>query len=189
MSAQPPSPDWPGHRPGQHVDVRLTAAESYFIASPPERPGIELVVERLDDGEVSPYLTDVLRTGGLLELRGPVGGYFVWPTGTDGPVQLIADAPALVVRCPNCAGVVLRYASSGSRLRLDLTGARLLTVTLPANGSVEGIGRHHQGLAWPRSTCNLDSTSGQTRSLKAPSRRYVFQRRRFGPSVGARPAE
>ncbi len=89
-------PDWAGHLPGQHVDVRLTAADgytaqrSYSIASAPEQPGIELVVERLEDGEVSPYLTDVLRAGDLLELRGPIGGYFVWPTGTAGPVQLIA---------------------------------------------------------------------------------------------------
>jgi ferredoxin-NADP reductase len=89
-------PDWAGHLPGQHVDVRLTAADgytaqrSYSIASASEQSGIELVVERLEDGEVSPYLTDVLRVGDLLELRGPIGGYFVWPTGTAGPVQLIA---------------------------------------------------------------------------------------------------
>ncbi|HEV7450268.1 MAG TPA: ferredoxin reductase [Pseudonocardiaceae bacterium] len=95
-------PDWSGHLPGQHVDVRLTAADgytaqrSYSIASPPQRPGIELVVERLEEGEVSPYLTDVLRAGDLLELRGPVGGYFVWPTGTDGPVQLIAGGSGVV---------------------------------------------------------------------------------------------
>jgi ferredoxin-NADP reductase len=82
--------------------VRLTAADgytaqrSYSIASPPQRPGIELVVERLDDGEVSPYLTDVLRAGDLVELRGPIGGYFVWPTGTDGPVQLIAGGSGVV---------------------------------------------------------------------------------------------
>ena len=94
LSLRPP--DWSGHLPGQHVDVRLTAADgytaqrSYSIASAPAEPGIELVVERLDDGEVSPYLTDVLRAGDLLELRGPIGGYFVWPTATAGPVQLIA---------------------------------------------------------------------------------------------------
>ncbi|MDQ4105095.1 MAG: ferredoxin reductase [Actinomycetota bacterium] len=94
--------DWAGHLPGQHVDVRLTAADgytaqrSYSIASAPERPGIELVVERLDDGEVSPYLTDVLRTGDLLELRGPIGGHFIWPTATTGPVQLIAGGSGVV---------------------------------------------------------------------------------------------
>src|ERR671933_225332 len=78
-------PTWPGHRAGQHVDVRLTAEDgyqaerSYSIASPPEEhPRVTLTVERLDDGEVSPYLTEELRVGDQLELRGPIGGYFVW---------------------------------------------------------------------------------------------------------------
>jgi ferredoxin-NADP reductase len=95
-------PDWPGHRAGQHLDVRLTAPDgytaqrSYSIASAPEEPGVDLVVERLDDGEVSPYLTDVLTTGDLLELRGPIGGYFVWPERPDVPVQLIAGGSGVV---------------------------------------------------------------------------------------------
>ena len=87
-------PEWPGHLPGQHVDVRLTAADgyqaqrSYSIASAPDGSRVELTVERLADGEVSPYLTDELRPGNLLELRGPIGGWFVWrPGGTD-PVLL-----------------------------------------------------------------------------------------------------
>jgi ferredoxin-NADP reductase len=111
-------PDWSGHLPGQHVDVRLTAPDgytaqrSYSIASPPERPGIELIVERLEDGEVSPYLTDVLRAGDLLELRGPVGGYFVWPSGTDGPVQLIAGGSGVV---PFLSMLGHHRASGGSR--------------------------------------------------------------------------
>jgi ferredoxin-NADP reductase len=74
-------PTWPGHRAGQHVDVRLTAEDgyqaerSYSIASPPEEhPRVTLTVERLDDGEVSPYLTEELRVGDKLELRGPIGG-------------------------------------------------------------------------------------------------------------------
>ena len=76
--------DWPGHRAGQHVDIRLTAEDgyvaerSYSIASAPEDEHVVLTVERLDDGEVSPYLTDELRSGDELELRGPIGGYFVW---------------------------------------------------------------------------------------------------------------
>jgi ferredoxin-NADP reductase len=95
-------PDWPGHRPGQHVDLRLTAEDgytaqrSYSIASAPEQPGIDLVIERLPDGEVSPYLTDELRVGDLLEVRGPIGGYFVWPEGGDRPVQLIAGGSGVV---------------------------------------------------------------------------------------------
>ena len=77
-------PAWRGHGAGQHVDVRLTAEDgyqaerSYSIASPAEGARVELTVERLDDGEVSPYLTDELRPGDQIELRGPIGGYFVW---------------------------------------------------------------------------------------------------------------
>jgi ferredoxin-NADP reductase len=95
-------PDWPGHLPGQHVVVRLTAEDgytaqrSYSLASPPDVPQLHLTVERLDGGEVSPYLTDELRRGDLLELRGPIGGYFVWSVAADRadgeqrPVQLVA---------------------------------------------------------------------------------------------------
>jgi ferredoxin-NADP reductase len=87
---------WAGHLPGQHVDVRLTAPDeyqaqrSYSIASAPESPTVDLVVQRLEDGEVSPYLTDGLRTGDQLELRGPIGGYFVWHAELDSPLQLVA---------------------------------------------------------------------------------------------------
>jgi ferredoxin-NADP reductase len=89
-------PDWQGHHAGQHVDVRLTAEDgyqaerSYSIASAPEDPHLVLTVERLDDGEVSPYLTDVLMPGDELELRGPIGGYFIWEESPGGPVLLIA---------------------------------------------------------------------------------------------------
>ena len=78
------APGWPGHRAGQHVDVRLTAEDgyqaqrSYSIASAPEDGHLVLTVERIDDGEVSPYLIDVVQVGDQLELRGPIGGYFVW---------------------------------------------------------------------------------------------------------------
>jgi ferredoxin-NADP reductase len=83
-------PGWRGHRAGQHVDVRLTAEDgyqaqrSYSIASAPDGTRVELTVERLDDGEVSPYLTDELRPGDQIELRGPVGGYFVWEPAQGG---------------------------------------------------------------------------------------------------------
>ena len=95
-------PDWPGHVAGQHVDVRLTAPDgytaqrSYSIASPPEQAEVDLIVERLDDGEVSPYLTDELRTGDQIELRGPIGGFFIWPEHSDTPVQLIAGGSGVV---------------------------------------------------------------------------------------------
>jgi len=95
-------PGWPGHRAGQHVDVRLTADDgyqaerSYSIASAPEDPRIALTVLRLDDGEVSPYLNDVLRSGDRLELRGPIGGYFVWNVALGGPLLLVAGGSGVV---------------------------------------------------------------------------------------------
>ncbi len=93
---------WPGHLPGQHVDVRLTAADgystqrSYSIASAPDGTRLELTVQRLDDGEVSPYLTQVLRPGDPLELRGPIGGWFVWHPEDATPVLLAAGGSGVV---------------------------------------------------------------------------------------------
>jgi ferredoxin-NADP reductase len=95
-------PGWPGHRAGQHVDVRLTAEDgyrterSYSIATAPEHPHLALTIERLDDGEVSPYLVDELRAGDTLELRGPIGGYFVWSVGDGGPLLLVAGGSGIV---------------------------------------------------------------------------------------------
>src|ERR1051325_895381 len=92
-------PDWPGHRAGQDVDVRLTAEDgyqterSYSIASPPEDRQLSLTVERLEEGEVSPYLTEEIRAGDQLEIRGPIGGYFVWEVGTGGPSLLTPGGP------------------------------------------------------------------------------------------------
>jgi ferredoxin-NADP reductase len=95
-------PGWPGHRAGQHVDVRLTAEDgyqserSYSIASAPEEPHLALTIERLDDGEVSPYLADELRAGDQIELRGPIGGYFVWDISLAGPLFLVAGGSGIV---------------------------------------------------------------------------------------------
>jgi ferredoxin-NADP reductase len=96
-------PDWPGHLAGQHVDVRLTASDgysavrSYSIASAPNpEKRVELTVERLPDGEVSPYLTQELVIGDRLELRGPIGGWFVWRTGQTEAIQLIAGGSGMV---------------------------------------------------------------------------------------------
>jgi ferredoxin-NADP reductase len=95
-------PDWEGHKAGQHVDVRLTAPDgyqaqrSYSIASAPEDERLVLTVDRLDDGEVSPYLTDVLEVGDRLELRGPIGGYFTWEARDGGPLLLVAGGSGVV---------------------------------------------------------------------------------------------
>jgi ferredoxin-NADP reductase len=94
-------PGWEGHKAGQHVDVRLTAEDgyqaqrSYSIASAPEDERLVLTVERLDDGEVSPYLTDVLMAGDKLELRGPIGGYFTWEAGDGGPLFLVGGGSGI----------------------------------------------------------------------------------------------
>src|SRR5215470_8616602 len=99
-------PDWTTHLAGQHVDVRLTAEDgyqaqrSYSIASPPGDKHLMLMVERIEDGEVSPYLTDELRVGDRIELRGPIGGYFVWDANDErnnnSPLFLIAGGSGIV---------------------------------------------------------------------------------------------
>jgi ferredoxin-NADP reductase len=125
-------PRWTPHRPGQHYDVRLVAPDgyqaqrSYSIASAPERAGVvELTVERLEDGEVSTYLTDVLVVGDEVEVRGPIGGYFVWDVTMGGPLLLVAGGSGVV---PLMAMLRHRKAA-GAR-----TPARLLySVSAPAN--------------------------------------------------------
>jgi ferredoxin-NADP reductase len=95
-------PTWQGHRAGQHVDIRLTAEDgyqaqrSYSIASPPTAGALELTVERIEDGEVSPYLTDEARPGDLFEVRGPIGGYFVWEPDAGGDVLLVGGGSGVV---------------------------------------------------------------------------------------------
>jgi ferredoxin-NADP reductase len=116
-------PDWPGHRAGQHVDVRLTAEDgyqaqrSYSIASAPEDGRLAITVERLPDGEVSEYLVGELRRGDMLELRGPIGGYFVWEASSDGPLLLVGGGSGVV---PLMCMLRHRQASDGT------AGARLL---------------------------------------------------------------
>ncbi len=109
-------PDWPGHRVGQHVDIRLTAEDgyqaqrSYSIASGPEDSQLVLTVERLNDGEVSPYLVDELRPGDQIELRGPIGGYFVWEASLGGPLVLVAGGSGIVP-----LRAILRHWAAGAR--------------------------------------------------------------------------
>jgi ferredoxin-NADP reductase len=96
-------PGWTGHRPGQHVDLRLTAEDgysverSYSIASEPERAGaVDITVERIEGGEVSPFLHEVVVPGDRLEVRGPIGGYFVWEAALGGPLLLVAGGSGVV---------------------------------------------------------------------------------------------
>jgi ferredoxin-NADP reductase len=96
------APGWDGHRPGQHVDVRLTAEDgyqterSYSLAAPADGERLVLTVEELADGEVSPFLTEELRPGDRFELRGPIGGYFVWDGSAGGPLHLVAGGSGIV---------------------------------------------------------------------------------------------
>jgi ferredoxin-NADP reductase len=115
-------PGWPGHRAGQHVDVRLTADDgyqaqrSYSIASAADGARVELTVERIDDGEVSPYLTEEARAGDRFELRGPVGGYFVWDPNPAGAVLLVGAGSGVV---PLMA-MVRQRAANGDAVRTCL---------------------------------------------------------------------
>jgi ferredoxin-NADP reductase len=116
-------PGWPGHRAGQHVDVRLTAEEgyqaqrSYSVASAPEDPHVSITVELLPDGEVSSYLVGEVRRGDQLELRGPIGGYFVWEAWMAAPLLLVAGGSGIA---PLMAMLRHREASGAS------VGARLV---------------------------------------------------------------
>jgi ferredoxin-NADP reductase len=95
-------PGWSGHIPGQHLDLRLTAPDgyqaqrSYSIATPADGERVTITVELVDDGEVSPFLIEEVRVGDRLELRGPIGGYFVWAPGQGGPLQLLAGGSGIV---------------------------------------------------------------------------------------------
>jgi ferredoxin-NADP reductase len=115
-------PGWGGHRAGQHVDVRLTAEDgyqaqrSYSIASAPDESALMLTVQRLEDGEVSPYLVDVLAPGDPLELRGPIGGYFVWEAALGGPLLLIGGGSGIVP----LRAIAEHHAAIGSEVALRI---------------------------------------------------------------------
>jgi ferredoxin-NADP reductase len=137
-------PDWAGHRAGQHLDVRLTAEDgyraerSYSIASAPGEQ-LAITVERLEDGEVSPYLTEELQVGDELELRGPIGGYFVWEPSDHSPLTLLAGGSGVVP-----LRSILRY-----RLRTGSdVPARLLysSRALPDVIYRDELGQHHDGV-------------------------------------------
>jgi ferredoxin-NADP reductase len=140
-------PGWPGHRAGQHVDVRLTAEDgyqaqrSYSIASAPEDTHIAVTVERLDDGEVSPYLVDEVRMGDQVEVRGPIGGWFTWNVWQGGPLLLVAGGSGLA---PLMAMVRdRRHAGSDAEIRVLVSAKThedlLYAAELDSAGAEEGV--------------------------------------------------
>jgi ferredoxin-NADP reductase len=135
-------PGWHGHRAGQHVDVRLTAEDgyqaqrSYSIASAPEDRHLVLTVQRLEDGEVSPYLVDVLQPGDDLELRGPIGGYFLWESSLGGPLLLLAGGSGIVP----LRAIARHHAASGSRIPLRLLYSARSLEDVIYRGELERLG-------------------------------------------------
>jgi ferredoxin-NADP reductase len=142
------APGWPGHQPGQHVDIRLTADDgyvaerSYSIATPIDGTRITITVERLDGGEVSPYLVDQLRIGDKVELRGPIGGWFVWTPDLGGPLFLAAGGSGLA---PLMAMVRARVASGNDVPVRLLVSARTADEVIYA-AELEAIARDHPGV-------------------------------------------
>jgi len=191
-------PGWPGHRAGQHVDVRLTAQDgyqaerSYSIASAPEGASLVLTVERLADGEVSPYLVDEVRAGDVMELRGPIGGYFAWDVADGGPLLLVGGGSGVVplmamLRHREAAGadvpvhVLLSWRSAQDAIyadELDRIGAagdgvaitQTLTRTRPPGWAGE-TGRVSRDLlarvAWPAADRPLAFVCGPTGFVEA----------------------
>jgi len=142
-------PEWIPHRPGQHYDVRLTAPDgyqaqrSYSIASEPERSGeIDLTIELLDDGEVSSYLHQELRQGDQVEVRGPIGGYFVWEADMGGPLFLVAGGSGVV---PLMA-MIRHRAARQSRVPTRLLFSSRSADEIIYAGELEKLQAAHNGL-------------------------------------------
>jgi ferredoxin-NADP reductase len=173
-------PGWPGHVAGQHVDVRLTAEDgyqaqrSYSIASAPESPDLELTVEELEDGEVSPYLVEAAEVGDQFELRGPIGGYFTWTAATGGPLLLVAGGSGVV---PLMAMIRHRRAAgSDADARLLLSVKTRADIIYRSELEASGVGLHV--------TLTRESPAdwaGDTRRIDAEMLRAV------GPPPQARP--
>jgi ferredoxin-NADP reductase len=214
------APDWAGHRAGQHVDVRLTAEDryqaqrSYSIASAPEDDHLALTIEEIGDGEVSPYLTQELRAGDELELRGPIGGWFVWDGTESGPLLLFAGGSGVV---PLRAMLRHRAATSNSTPARLVYSARSLDdviyrdelersapdveVELALTRSWPEDWTGHRGrvddalleaVAWPSSQAPATYICGPTGFVEAISRQMIerghdpgrIKTERFGPTSG-----
>jgi ferredoxin-NADP reductase len=163
-------PEWPGHLAGMHVDVRLTADDgyqaerSYSIASPPEDASVAITVQRIDDGEVSPYLTDELRVGDPLELRGPIGGYFTWHVDDGGPLLLVGGGSGLV---PLMAMLRHRRCESSKADTRLLLSARTLAVVLYADELTQAATDDGVAIHYTLTSEQKDQWQGWTRRVDA----------------------
>jgi ferredoxin-NADP reductase len=162
-------PDWPGHRAGQHVDVRLTgedgyqAQRSYSIASAPEAANLSIAVERVENGEVSPYLVETVGPGDRFELRGPIGGYFVWTAAMAGPLFLIAGGSGIA---PLMA--MLRHrAAAGSTVPVRLLYSSRTFDDIIFRGELERLAAPGSGLdvAYALTRLRPPGWSGETRRI------------------------
>ena len=141
--------DWPGHDAGQHVDVRLTAPDgyqaqrSYSIASAPEDERLVLTVQRLDDGEVSPYLAGELRVGDQIELRGPIGGHFTWRASDGGPLLLVAGGSGLVPLMAMLRHRAAQGSAADARLLVSAQSWEDVLYRDELSGFDEGVRVHH----------------------------------------------
>lgn len=161
------SPGWPGHLPGQHIDIRLTAEDgyqaqrSYSIATPEEGDLLTITVELIEEGEVSPYLTEDLSVGDQIEIRGPIGGYFVWDPDHGEPVQLVGGG----------SGVVPLMAMLRAKVRTEddspfryLSSARSHEDLLFRN-ELEAIGSHDVGVTHTLTRSHPEDWNGPTRRV------------------------
>lgn len=177
---------WPGHLAGQHVDVRLTAADgyqaqrSYSIASAPEEAGVALTVERLPDGEVSKFLTDELRVGDPLELRGPLGGYFTWTVDQGGPLALLAGGSGVV---PLMA-MVRHRAARGSSIQTHLLCSSRTEEDVIYRGELERVAARNDGLSVTH-TLTRGAPAGWRGQTRRIDRRMLLE---VLPGADARPA-
>jgi ferredoxin-NADP reductase len=176
---------WPGHVAGQHADVRLTADDgyqaerSYSIASAPEDPAVALTIERIDDGEVSPYLAGEARAGDQFELRGPIGGHFTWRAEEGGPLLMVAGGSGLV---PLMA--MLRHrAAAGSDAETVLLVSSRTAEDILYRAELDRLGGQGDGLAVHHTLTRgaPEGWTGYDRRVDADMLRAV------GPSPGAAP--
>jgi ferredoxin-NADP reductase len=181
-------PGWRRHLPGQHVDVRLTGEDGYqaqrlySIASEPEAPYVMITIERIEDGEVSPYLAGELRPGDRFELRGPVGGYFVWQVATGGPLLLIAGGSGIA---PLMA--MLRHrAAAGSRVPARLLFSSRTVADIIYREELDRLAARQDGLTvvhtltrerpdgWTGGTRRIDRAMLAEIAFPAADRPHVF---------------